>query len=258
MVATIVEAPLDYFGKHGLKVGEVRPAGMGHINRVFMSERYVLRLGDEGSDHAREARLALAALERGIRTARPVAWGRNYSIWERLEGTSYRHTEVRASVPWSALLDDLEVLHAHPLEPKPQDFPKFWSAEVGVITETQGRAAWTKSERTLLLHALGEYPIRNPAFVHGDAYGDNVIVSPAGLYLGVIDWGCAGWQALEAEASRLEDGALELALERWQDLDLALLWKLRVDILLRVAALGRLSFASVRSAVRRLQLYCSP
>ena len=93
----------------------------------------------------------------------------------------------------------------------------------------------------MLRRALGtNRPLHHRAFVHGDAWADNVLVDNAAGYIGIIDWGCARWAVLEEEAARLETPALELALERWKRrLDLPLLYGLRLELLLTVALQGR-------------------
>ncbi len=212
-----------------------------------MTHEHVLRIG-RGQHHPREARLALAALHAGVRTARPVAWGEDYSIWERLEGSSYDRTQGCSPAAWHALLDDLDILHAHPLEPRPDTLPD-WRADAGLVMQNQEAAGWRDEERALLTRAFGEpHPVRNPVFIHGDAYGDNVLIAN-GAYVGLIDWGCAGWGPLEAECAPLEDEAFHLALSRWDGLDLEFLWKLRLHLLLTVASLGRVSFETVRAAL---------
>ena len=241
-----MDTPGDYLRRHGLETRGLQPASAGTVNRVFMTEAHVLRVG-KGQHHPREARLALAALRAGVRTARPVAWGEGYSIWERLKGSSVDRAKGCPLAVWHALLDDLEILHAHPLEPR-SPVPD-WRADPNLVARTQEAAGWRDEERDLLTRAFSKpHPVRNPAFIHGDAYGDNVLVSN-GTYVGLIDWGCAGWGPLEAECAPLEDEAFRLALKRPDGLDLNLLWKLRLHLLLSVASLGRVSFETVRAAL---------
>ena len=71
--------------------------------------------------------------------------------------------------------------------------------------------------------------------------------------MALIDWGCAGWGSLESECARLEDDALELARHRWATrLDLSLLMQMRLDLLLEVATLGRLTFDPARSMLEQV------
>lgn len=187
----------------------------------------------------------------GVRTPRPVAWEATYSIWDRVAGrTAASLGAVRGST-WNALLDDLELLHANPLEPRRVAAPTVWEGRMHLVESTQARAKWTQGELTAFRRILGSrQPLRNPAFVHGDAFARNVLVDEQGEYAALIDWGCAGWSSLETECARLEPDALELALRRWRGrLDMPLLLRIRLDFFLEVAALSRISFDEVRNVL---------
>ncbi|RIH89529.1 Phosphotransferase enzyme family protein [Calidithermus terrae] len=250
--------PAELLRRHGLcPAGEacaLTPARHGLVNRVFLGERYVVRIAKNPlADHAREARLALAALKRGVRTARPLAWGQGYSIWERLPGHSLKEVGKARPELWDELLADLEKIHAGPLEPGPTP-PRLWkSGDSSHAEATRAEAGWSAEELEFFRAALETpHPVR-PAYVHGDAFGENIVADEGGGYVGLIDWGCAGWQSLEYECSRLEEEALELALKRWPDLDLELLWKARLDLFLLLARYGRLPFAEVRRMMQQVR-----
>lgn len=238
--------------RHGLPTDALRPVAAGTVNEVWTTAAHVLRVGP-ASDHAREARLALAALELGIRTARPVAWGEGYGVWERLPGRTAGEAGAVAPEAWRALLDDLARLHRTPLEPPPSAPQAPWRGRPQLVDRTQSGAGWSAEERERLRRALSrEHPLRRPAFVHGDAFGANVLVDEAGGYLALLDWGCAGWASLEAEMARLEDEALAPARRRWEGrFDAALLWAMRLDLFLEAAERGRLSPVRVRSVLER-------
>lgn len=237
---------------HGLPATGVRPVGGGNVNRVWVTEHHVVRLGAV-TDHAREARLALAARAVGVTTPRPVAWGAAYGIWERLAGSPPAAGGVVAAGVWSALLDDLAVLHANPLEDVGDGAGRgWWRGRASLVEATQAEAAWTSGERQRLRSALGGgFAEPSPVLVHGDAYAGNVLVGDDGAYVALVDWGCAAWASLEAECARLEDEALELALARWAAVDGALLWRMRLDLFLEVAWRGRMSFGRVRRLLER-------
>lgn len=243
--------PAALLERHGLPSAGHEPLASGSVNRVWRTRQHVLRLACL-ADHACEARLAAAARSAGIATPAPVAHGPGYGIWQRWPG---RRACELATVPvpaGQALPSDLDTLHRHPPEP-PLAPPERWQGRLASIAGTQARARWSPGERRALRRLLGaEHELRHRPFVHGDAFGDNVLVDAGGACLGVIDWGCAGWSSLEAEAARLEDGARALALERWRErLDPKLLWAMRLDLLLEVARRGRAGFGRVRQALDR-------
>lgn len=237
--------PAALLRRHGLPAEGLEPAPGATVQRVWRTRAHVIRLGP--ADHAREAGHARAALRAGVRTARPVAWGAGYGIWERLAGAP-----VGTAAPpgvWRALLEDLERLHARP--PGRPEAPAEWRGDLGLVARSRPAAGWSPAEERALRAALGRpRPPRPPLFVHGDAHGGNVLVAPGGSYGGLIDWGCAGRACLEAEAARLEDGALALARRRWAGrLDPGLLAAMRLELFLTVALAGRMPYRRVRAAL---------
>ena len=229
----------------------LEPAGAGYNNHVFMSEHYVLRVSRSNSyaSHAREARLASAAIKLGVKTAHCVAFEQDYSIWERLNGIR-SNRDTSPGQLWEALLDDLEKLHAHPLEPAPEDLPAQWVSHEFLLESTQNAANWSPSERKTLERILTtKHSILHNTFIHGDAWQDNVLEHD-GAYAGLIDWTGAGWSSLEFECSRLENPALEIGLKRWElKLDVELVRKMRLELLLRVGTMRHVEWAAVREIV---------
>jgi aminoglycoside phosphotransferase len=219
-----------------------------------MSEDYVLRISKNTvfADHAREARLAKAALKLGVTTAACVAFGQDYSIWKRLPGIrSNRNTSPQNL--WDSLLSDLERLHSNPLEVVPENLPEEWISHEVWIERTQNMANWSETERKKLESILiAKHPITRHSFIHGDAWQDNVLEFE-GDYSGLIDWTGAGWSSLEFECSRLEQPALDLALTRWKTkVDVELMLKMRLELLLRVGTLRRVDWAMVREIMTKL------
>jgi aminoglycoside phosphotransferase len=253
-IASNALTPKDIFERHKLKFKTFEPAGAGYDNHVFMSEDYVLRISRNNTvaDHAREARLAQAALKLGVKTAACVAFGQDYSIWKRIPGNrSDRETSPQSL--WEALLNDLEKLHAQPLETSPLDLPVEWISHEVWIERTQNMAGWDMGERKALENILiSKHPIKHQVFIHGDAWQDNVLEFN-GSYAGLIDWTGAGWSSLEFECSRLEKPALELALTRWRaKLDVELMFKMRLELLLRVGTLRHMDWFAVREIMTKL------
>jgi aminoglycoside phosphotransferase len=220
-----------------------------------MSENYVLRVSRSNSstDHAREARLAEAAIKLGVKTAHCLVFALDYSIWQRLPGVRSNRDSSPKKL-WEALLDDLEKLHAAPLEVAPKDLPTEWVSHEVWIERSQNSADWTETERKRLETILiSKHPITQNTFIHGDAWQDNVL-EHQGCYAGLIDWTGAGWSSLEFECSRLEQPALESALTRWQSkVDVKLILKMRLELLLRVGTLRKMNWSVVREIMENLE-----
>ena len=251
--------PLEYFALHALTVRGLEQVNVGFNNAVWLTDEYALRVSSlDQVDHALEASLALHALALGIRTAKPLFWAGDYSIWQRIVGSNA--TPPQPSHVWDALLDDLELWHANPPLPAPrleewvqQPFPHdrspfapgFWDADPQLLrsdfamqlepSEIARIEALFKPRRLEWLH-----------FLHGDVFAANILVDD-GQYAGLIDWGNAQWHAKEREYAWLEDEALEIALTRY-DLDLELLYALRLELLLFVGSLGRATCGACSSA----------
>ncbi|CAM4022443.1 phosphotransferase [Deinococcus marmoris] len=188
--------------------------------------------------------VALGARAAGVQTAVPLFWGPGYSLWERLPGRVPTPAQLTPQF-WNAVLDDLERLHAAPPEAYSPRLSELWVGDPGLI----GGAAWTPAERIRLRRVLTTpYPLTAPVFVHGDVYGHNLLADTQGHYAGLLDWGNAGWATLEHECAVLDE--LEPALHRWAGrLDPGLLWRLRLELLLKVAGAGRISHDVVRGAL---------
>ena len=256
--------PLEYFALHALEVRGLEQIDVGFNNAVWLTDEYALRVsrGDQ-VDYGKEARLALHALSLGIRTSRPLFWAVDYSIWQRVAGSHATPPQPRQV--WDALLNDLETWHANPpfQPPRLEDWvqtpfpwdrspspPGIWHADPCLlrndfamqleVTERERIAALFKPRSLERLH-----------FLHGDAFSANIIVGD-GQYAGLIDWGNAQWHALERDYAWLEDDALEIALTRY-DLDLELLYALRLELLLFVGQLGRVTLGDVRRVLERVR-----
>jgi aminoglycoside phosphotransferase len=255
--------PIQIFNTHGLEASGLHAATQGLNNTVWLTDSHVLRVAkNDTTNHELEARIALHALSRGIRTAQPLHWTRTYSIWERLPGDSARPPQPRSV--WGALLDDLERLHAHPPEtaphletwvqlPFPWDRPPspagVWDGDERLL-ENDFAAHLEPRERARILELFQPRKIKKLYFLHADAFSANIQVLN-GEYIGIIDWGNAQWHALEREYAWMEDGALELALQRY-DLNLELLYGMRLELALKVGEYGRATLEDVRSVLARV------
>jgi aminoglycoside phosphotransferase (APT) family kinase protein len=236
-----------------LELEAVEGVAEGLGNRALLTKRFVVRIAKDGfktlQDHDRECQIARKMLEAGVRTARPVAWSRHYSVFERIPGQTVGRGGTASDAVWHALLDDLERVWANPGEPQRDLEP--WVGKVAVLEEPSVLGALTQQEREHIAGMIGQPRVmKNPMFVHGDAFSENVMVHH-GEYTAVIDWGMAGWRSLEHEFAALSDRAYALGLERYgHQLDLPFLAALRLNIGLEVAARGFLNWDVVRGLLR--------
>ncbi len=210
-------------------------------NTVFVGKQYVVRIAKhEHTDHAREARIALHALELGIRTAKPLAWAKNYSIYQRLIGSSADPDTPKAV--WLELLLDLKRFHAHPFEPRTLE-TIYWDGGLHLL-ESIFASSLSPAEMQMAREMLQPHTSSHLVFAHSDAWSSNIIVAN-NKYVGLIDWGNAAWQPLEREIAWLEDAALALALKQF-DLNLPQLRAYRLEILLLAGMNGRGTIEGVR------------
>jgi hypothetical protein len=217
-------------------------------NTVFIGEHYVVRIAKhEHTDHTREAKIALHALNLGIRTAQPLFWAKNYSIYQRLNGSSAAPNAPNAV--WLELLKDLKLFHAHPFEPTTLD-SIYWDGGLHLL-ESIFASSLTPAEMRVAKELLQPHTATNLVFAHGDAWSNNVITRD-NQYLGLIDWGNAAWSSLEKEVAWLEDAALKLALKQF-DLNLMQMYARRLEILLWAGMSGRGTIADVRRVLEELE-----
>jgi hypothetical protein len=254
--------PLEYFQRHGLAVRDLEVAQQGLNNAVWLTDEFVLRVSKgSNADHPKEASIALHALSIGIRTAKPLFWAQNYSIWERLPGESAKPPQPRGV--WEGVLDDLERLHVNPpeLAPRLEDWvqlafpwdrtpspPGIWDGDARLL-ESEFAQQLEVADRTRILELFQPKRIERLHFLHGDAFAAN-IQALNGEYIGLIDWGNAQWHALEREFAWMEDGALEVALERYA-LNRTLLFAMRLELLLKVGIHGGVTIEEVRRTLEQ-------
>ncbi len=248
--------PVDYFDRNNLPAAHLVTLKKQSVNLVYLTDDFVLRVVRpeiaEYIDHEHEAKLGLKAFDLGIKTAKPVAWDKTYSIWERLPGQPLQNPGTCSLELWDELFGTLELLQQTPLEPLEEPI-KAWTGATSLIGKTQNAAKWSKAERAQLYTLLSESQlVQTPCYIHGDAYADNIMVDDES-FVGIIDWGNSGWGSLEAECASLDTPALDLALKRWHDrLDKQLLWKMRLNLSLEVASYGRIPISAVRAVLGQL------
>lgn len=237
--------PENLLEQHGF-FDTLEPA-ISLANAVFVGKKYVVRIAQhEHTDHAREAAIALHALTLGIRTAKPLAWAKQYSIFERLNGSSA--ATYAPNAVWLELLLDLKRFHASPFETsKPESI--YWDGAVHLL-ESIFVSHLSRTELHLAKQILQPHSATNLVFAHGDAWQSNVITNNK-QYVGLIDWGNAAWLPLEREIAWLEDDALNLALEQF-DLNMPQLWARRLEILLLAGMSGRGTIEAVQRVLEQV------
>jgi hypothetical protein len=238
--------PEELLEKHGF-FDNLKPV-FSLANSVSMGKKYVVRIAlHDHTDHAREAVIALHALNLGIRTAKPLAWEKNYSIFERLQGSSA--TPDTPTAVWLEMLHDLKLFHAHPFESKTLE-TMYWDGGLHLLESTFA-SSLSPAELRLAREILQPHESTNLVFAQGDAWCNNIITSN-NQYVGLIDWGNASWMPLEREIAWLEDGALALALEQF-NLNLPQLWARRLEILLLAGMNGRGTIKSVQRVLENFE-----
>jgi aminoglycoside phosphotransferase (APT) family kinase protein len=205
-------------------------------NRVAVGQKYVVRIG--GNQHQREVSIALHALECSIRTAKPLFWGAEYSIFERLHGT--HPTAQTPKGVWLEFFTDLKTLHQNPFEPRVEP-AQTWQGDLALLESHHLSSA----ELALAKRLLMPHNSHNLVFAHGDVWRNNIL-EQNGRYLALLDWGNAGWLPLERELAWLEDAALEVALSEF-DVDFWQLAARRLEILLIAAAHGRGNLKTIQA-----------
>lgn len=249
--------PEGYLLQHSLVATNLELVGKRSFNEVYISNQYALKISrPETRDwisHPREAQMALSAIERGIRTPKPIAWGDDYSIWEKVNGETIHNKQVSESFLYD-LLDTLELIHNNPFEPIPNNFEGEWMGDESNVEYARNISDFSAQEIKVIEGALLQ-PSKygKPVFIHGDVYADNIFSNLQGEFVAIIDWGNAGWHSLERECAFMDQNIFEASVNRWKDsMDLGLLWKMHVNLLLEILPRGVISVEVVKDAVRKL------
>lgn len=249
--------PADYLIQHGLTAENLQLVEKRSVNEVFISDLYALKLSRPETrdwiNHAREAQVALAEIGYGVKTAKPIVWGEDFSIWERIHGQTIHGDSVTESF-LSDLLDCLELIHNNPFEPMPTGYDPFWMGDQSHVEYASSISELTSKDIRKIQDVLLEPTrISRPVFIHGDVYADNIFSNEQGDFTALIDWGNAGWYSLERECAFMDSNILEAATEKWKtSLDLNLLWKMRLNFLLEIFPRGGISVTAIHEALSKL------
>jgi aminoglycoside phosphotransferase (APT) family kinase protein len=204
------------FAQHGIRGPWAPMPATGIANTIYATREVVLRVATDHPDAVPDARTesvaAPAARRAGIRTPRLIAFDdsrtlvdRPFSLWERVHGETLGLLDLgrgQLAVAWRQVGRQLFLLHdrvrvcADPngyldMPRREMDLDPLLSRLAGA-----GRLdAAAVEEVARLIHEFAPQVAGSGAirFIHNDIHDRNVLCSPAGDLLAVIDWGDAGW-----------------------------------------------------------------
>ena len=212
--STLVDSIL---ARYGIREPWIPLPATGVANRIYATPNVVLRIATDHADAVDDARTesvaAPVARAAAIRTPRLIAFDdsrslvdRPFSLWERVHGETLGLIDLRPSQlaeTWYAVGAELARLHLGVTEcPDPNGYldtpgrPLDLASPLGRMRD-EGRidratARQVESLIDELMPYLGK-PEANSYFLHDDIHAMNVMCTPAGELLALIDWGDAGW-----------------------------------------------------------------
>jgi aminoglycoside phosphotransferase (APT) family kinase protein len=204
------------FARHGVP-GPWEPLpSLGLANRIFATRDVVLRVATDHPDGVPDARTesvaAPVARAAGILTPRLIVFDdtrtlidRPFSLWERVHGETLglaTLTRRQVSEVWRDVGSELAKLHLRVREcadpagyldqpARNQDIGGVVKRLVDagrVDIDTAGRVERMAGELCPRIARVTE-----TRFIHDDVHPMNVMCSPSGELLAIIDWGDAGW-----------------------------------------------------------------
>ena len=189
----------------------------GVANRIYATADVVLRVATDHPDAEPDARTesvaAPAAHAAGIRTARLLAFDdsralvdRPFSIWERIHGETAGAAALdgqQRRLLWREIGEEIARLHGGVRDcPDPLgylDTPGYerdLAPIVDRLVEVGAVSADAAGEISRFVDELAPHVSHaeyERCFVHNDLHAMNVMCTPAGALLALIDWGDAGW-----------------------------------------------------------------
>ncbi|MBW3570133.1 MAG: aminoglycoside phosphotransferase family protein [Gemmatimonadetes bacterium] len=204
------------FARHGVRGPWAPLHATGVANRIYATRDVVLRVATDHPDAVPDARTesvaAPAAFAAGILTPRLIAFDdsrsvvdRPFSLWERVHGETLGLLQLdppRKADLWRRVGRELSRLHHRvTLCPDPAGYLDTPGRPLDLHPLLQRLAAAGRVDRTAMIkitrlidelapHVAAARTLR---FVHDDIHPMNVMCSPDGGLLAIIDWGDAGW-----------------------------------------------------------------
>ena len=202
--------------QHGIRDPWTPLPATGVANRIYATKDAVLRVATDHPQAVPDARTesvaAPVAWAAGIRTPRLIAFDdsralvdRPYSLWERVHGETLgllALDEARRARAWREVGRELARLHDRVrVCPDPDgylDAPGRPLDLLAHLDRLRGAGVIDRvsaTETASLIHELAPHVTAPTAirFLHDDVHAWNVMCTPDGELLALIDWGDAGW-----------------------------------------------------------------
>lgn len=204
------------FAVHGIAGPWFPLRATGIANLIYATENVVLRVATDHPDGVSDARTesvaAPVAHAAGIQTPRLIAFDdsrtlvdRPFSFWERVQGETLGLLALGPSQmakAWRQVGCELSRLHDRVrVCPDPDGYLDTQGRELDLLpllnrlAEVGRIGNVAAAEIAQLIGELAPYVEVSVAnrFVHGDIYDMNIMCTPRGKLLALIDWGDAGW-----------------------------------------------------------------
>jgi aminoglycoside phosphotransferase (APT) family kinase protein len=204
------------FATHGIPGPWAPLPATGLANRVYATHEVVLRVATDHPEAVSDARTesvaAPVAHAAGIQTPRLIAFDdsrtlvdRPFSLWERVHGETLGLLELgpsQLSGVWRQVGRQLFRLHDRVrVCADPNGYLDTPGRETDLhpllnrLADAGRLGAATAEEVAQLISELAPYVASggDVRFIHNDIHDLNVLCSPAGELLAIIDWGDAGW-----------------------------------------------------------------
>lgn len=213
----------------------------GLANRIYAAGDVVLRVATDHPDAVPDAHTesvaAPVAYSAGIKTPRLLAFDdsrtlvdRPFSIWERVHGETLGNAGLGArqnESAWREVGQEIARLHSRiRVCPDPRgylDTPGYELDLQPTLSRLAGTGAMSRESIREIERLLGELdPHVNAAshelcFVHNDLHEMNLMCTPAGGLLALIDWGDAGWGDPALDFAAVPLGMMFAALDGYGD-----------------------------------------
>lgn len=204
------------FARYGVRGPWSALHATGLANRIYATRDVVLRVASDHPDAFVDARTesvaAPVARAAGILTPRLIAFDdtrtlvdRPFSLWERVHGETLgllAMDPARSARVWREVGRELSRLH-HRVRacPDPQGYldtpgrPSDLEPLLKRVVDADRVDGATAKEIARLIADLAPHveAAASVRFIHDDIHAMNVMCSPEGALLAIIDWGDAGW-----------------------------------------------------------------